>query len=247
MPARTRERRRVRLTAALSVLVLAVLGFAVYKAVSGVTPAHRAAAASTPQPGGRSASAPAASAGLKGGTTPASPTPANTAPSGPAASSSASAPSAGAPASSVPAGPLTVARVSAFGPGGGDGAAQAVRALSGNPATPWRTDWYATPYFGGLYSGTGLLVDLGRSVTVTSVRLSLGVAGASLQLRAGDQPAAASLRTVATSASAPATLQLTLSSPAHARYLLIWFTKLPPDGAGTYQASIYQIAVRGQR
>ena len=39
----------------------------------------------------------------------------------------------------------------------------------------------------------------------------------------------------------------TLTSPARARYLLIWFTKLPPDGAGTYQASVYQIAVRGHR
>jgi hypothetical protein len=141
---------------------------------------------------------------------------------------------------------LTVTRVTAFGPGGGDGAGQAALALSGNPATPWRTDWYATPYFGGLYSGTGLLVDMGRSVTVTSVRLSFSAAGASLQLRAGDEPVAARLRTVATATSAPATVQLTLSTPAHARYLLIWFTKLPPDPVGTYQARIYQIAVRGQ-
>ena len=36
------------------------------------------------------------------------------------------------------------------------------------------------------------------------------------------------------------------TSPAQARYLLIWFTKLPPDSAGTYQASIYDITVRGQ-
>jgi hypothetical protein len=40
---------------------------------------------------------------------------------------------------------------------------------------------------------------------------------------------------------------LSLTAPAHARYLLIWFTKLPPDSAGTYQASIYAITVRGQR
>jgi putative peptidoglycan lipid II flippase len=145
----------------------------------------------------------------------------------------------------VPVRALTVARVSAFGPGGGDGVAQAARAISGNPATPWRTDWYATPYFGGLYAGTGLLVDLGQPATVTSVRLSLGTAGASLQLRAGDQLVAASLHTVLAVAGAPATVQLTLRTPAHARYLLIWFTKLPPDGAGTYQASVYQIAVRG--
>ena len=98
-----------------------------------------------------------------------------------------------------------------------------------------------------LYSGTGLLLDMGRTVTVTSVRLSLGTPGASLELRAGDRPVAAGLRTVATSAGAGGTVELALTSPARARYLLIWFTSLPPDGAGTYQASVYQIAVRGQR
>jgi len=39
---------------------------------------------------------------------------------------------------------------------------------------------------------------------------------------------------------------LSLTSPAQARYLLIWFTKLPPDNRGTYQASVYRITVRGQ-
>jgi hypothetical protein len=26
----------------------------------------------------------------------------------------------------------------------------------------------------------------------------------------------------------------------------VWFTHLPQDGAGTYQASVYQITVKGQ-
>jgi len=140
-----------------------------------------------------------------------------------------------------------VAQVSAFGPGGGDHPEQAALALSGNPATPWHTKWYATPDFGLLYSGTGLLIDMGRTVTVSSVRVSFGIPGASFQLRAGDRPDAASLRTVATSAGAGGTVQLTLSSPPAARYLLVWFTRLPPDGAGHYQGSIYQIVVRGSR
>jgi hypothetical protein len=41
-------------------------------------------------------------------------------------------------------------------------------------------------------------------------------------------------------------VQLPLSTPVHVRYLLIWFTKLPPDPAGTYQASVYKITVQGQ-
>ena len=52
---------------------------------------------------------------------------------------------------------------------------------------------------------------------------------------------------MATSAGAGGAVQLSLTSPVHARYLLIWFTKLPPDNAGTYQASVYAIHVRGQR
>jgi Helix-turn-helix domain len=234
MPLRTRERRRVRWMPALAVLVLAVLGFAIFKAVSGPGPAHPAAAVTSQHPAG--APAGSASAGVQGSTAPASPT----------AATSVSA-SATASPTPVAVSALTVAGVAAFGPGGGDRPAQAALAMSGNPATPWRTDWYATADFGLLYSGTGLLVDMGHPVTVSSVRLSLGTAGASLELRAGDRPVAADLHTVATSAGAGRTVDLTLASPVRARYLLVWFTKLPPDGAGTYQASVYQIEVRGQR
>jgi hypothetical protein len=55
-----------------------------------------------------------------------------------------------------------------------------------------------------------------------------------------------SLTTVATEAGAGGTVQLKLNSPAQARYVLIWFTQLAPDGAGTYQAKVYNIAVTGQ-
>ncbi len=142
---------------------------------------------------------------------------------------------------------LTPADVTAFGPRGGDDPQQAALAVSANPATPWHTDWYTTPYFGDLYAGTGLLLDMGRTITVTSVRISLGRArGAELQLRVGGSPVLADLHTVATSDGAGGTVKLSLTSSAHARYLLIWFTKLPPDNAGTYQASIYEITVKGR-
>jgi hypothetical protein len=31
----------------------------------------------------------------------------------------------------------------------------------------------------------------------------------------------------------------------NARYVLLWFTALPPSGSGTYQASVYNISVLG--
>jgi len=146
---------------------------------------------------------------------------------------------------------LAAARVTAFGPAGtpdGDDPQNAARATSGNPATPWSSDWYATPDFGHLQAGTGLLLDMGRTVTISSVRLALGSArGADVQVRAGGTPLLADLHTVATSAGPGGIVELSLASPVHARYLLIWFTKLPPDNTGTYQASVYGITVRGQR
>ena len=95
--------------------------------------------------------------------------------------------------------------------------------------------------------GTGLLLDLGRTVTITSVRLSLaGRPGADLQVRAGGRPVLSELRSVARSSGAGGTIRLSLSSPVQARYLLIWFTVLPPDASGTYQINVYDITVRGQ-
>jgi len=239
IPLRKRERRRVRWTGFLAVLVLAVLGLAVYKFVAGAGKTAPPAAAGRQHPGhgGQPSPAPSITPSVQAGTAQASP--AATGSAGPAATAS---------VSPVAAQALTPAGVAAFGPGGGDDPQQAALAVSGNPATPWRTDWYTTPSFGNLYPGTGLLLDMGRTVTISSVRVSLGrTGGADLQLRAGSRPVLADLHTVATSAGAGGAVQLSLASPVHARYLLIWFTKLPPDSAGTYQASVYAIHVRGQR
>ena len=107
---------------------------------------------------------------------------------------------------------LAPASVAAFGPAGtadGDHPEQAALAVSGDPATPWNSDWYATADFGDLQAGTGLLLDMGQPVTISSVRLSLGgSSGADLQLRAGSAPVLADLHTVATSAGAGGTVQL---------------------------------------
>jgi hypothetical protein len=144
---------------------------------------------------------------------------------------------------------LTPARAVAFGPGGpahGDNPQDASLAIDGRPTTAWQTDWYTTSHFGNLQSGTGLLLDMGHPVTVTSVEVTLGGApGAGLQVRIGDVAALGALHPVARVASARGVERLRLASPAHGRYVLIWFTSLPPDSAGTYRASVYNVRVRG--
>jgi cytoskeletal protein RodZ len=238
MPLRKRERRRVRWTPVLAVLLLAVIGFAGYKFASGVGKTQRTAATSQRHTqAGQPSPAPSITPSVQASTAQASPTatPTVTPSARPVAVAQA----------------LSPARVTAFGPAGtadGDDPQRASFAIAGHAATPWYSDWYATSDFGHLQAGTGLLLDMGRTVTISSVRLSLGGhPGASLQLRAGRRPVLADLHPVATSAGANGTVELSLTSPAHVRYLLIWFTKLPPDNAGTYQASIYAISVRGLR
>lgn len=210
-------RRSVAVQGLLALVVLGLVGFTAYKvtgdaASSGHSPALGQGASHARQPGQQSSSA-------------ASPV----SPAAPAA----------------PVTEVTPATATAFGPAGtsdGDNPQGASLALSGNPATPWHTDWYKTARFGDLQRGTGLLADLGRTVTATAVTIQLGdIRGANLQLRAGT--AVPDLPTVAAASDAGGTVRLRLAADVPVRYVLIWFTLLPPDGAGTYQADICDVTV----
>jgi hypothetical protein len=146
--------------------------------------------------------------------------------------------------------PQTLVPVSAvaFGPHGtadGDNPQIAARVLT-DPAMGWVSQWYATPSFGDLKQGTGLLLDLGRTVTVTAVTLTLGSPpGTSLELRLGAAPDLSAMPVVTTATATGGRLSLPLASPARARYVLLWFTRLPPDDAGTYQLFVHQVAIQG--
>jgi hypothetical protein len=167
----------------------------------------------------------------------------------PAGSASASSSPSVSPSSSVPTGPavaLTVANATAFGPDGtsdGDNPGLASRVLRGGA---WDSSWYATAEFGHMQSGTGILLDMGHAVTVNSIGLVLGAAaGADVQVRVGDAADLDSMSTAANMSNAHGTLHLPLSSPASARYVLIWFTRLPLHSPGKYQVSLYKATVDG--
>ena len=165
MPIRPVERRRTNWTAILAVAALAAFGFLGYHFASSGGHATASPAAVT---------RPAHHAARHSGRT-AHPRPTSS-PAAPQLES------------------LTPVSVTAFGPNGpgqGDNPGYASLAVGDNPATPWNTDWYATPDFGNMQSGTGLLLDMGKPVTVTSAEITLGsTPGATLQLRTGNVPAA---------------------------------------------------------
>jgi transcriptional regulator with XRE-family HTH domain len=214
-------------TAILAVVLLAGLGFLGYRVVSGLR--H----------------APAATAGFRL----AHPAAKHPAAKHPAAAPHAS-PSASPTATAPPIVVLNPVSVVAFGPGGaaqGDNPGLASLAISGNPDTPWYSDWYATAQFNGVQSGTGLLLDMGQPVVITSARITLGsIPGANLELRVGNVPALADLPAVASAVNAGGVLHLHLAAPVRGQYVLIWFTLLPPNSSGSYQAYVSGIRLKGQ-
>jgi hypothetical protein len=240
-----RARRAIRLAAATGVIVLAVIGFAAFELTSHASQSGASASAGATRAGGsRTAIAsaepvPSASASI-------------VTPSNPSASPSVSAsksPVARASAATGAQVVLTPVNAAAFGENGtadGDNPQLAGNVLS-DPASGWMTDWYATATFGSLAPGTGLLLDMGRTVTVSTVRADLGpAAGATLELRAGAQSAMGAFQTLAVRQGTGGAVTLTAAKPVQARYVLLWFTRLPPDGNGTYQAIIHGITVEGR-
>ena len=145
---------------------------------------------------------------------------------------------------------LTPASATSFGtsgPGQGDNQQLAHLAIDGSRGTAWNTDWYTSARFGNLYSGTGLLVDMGKPVTITGAQISLGNApGASFQLRVGSVPTLAGLKPAAGAAGASGTVRLRLTTPARGRYVLIWFTRLPLNANGNFEASVSNVRLEGR-
>jgi cytoskeletal protein RodZ len=190
-----------------------------------------------------------ASAGQAASGHPGSPAAASSAPASAAPSPSPSAATPTAPPAHPRARPMTPASATAFGrygPGRGDNPQNAHLAIDGRPRTAWQTDWYTTPHFGNLYRGTGLLLDMGRKVTITGVRVLLGpAAGAHFAIRVGPRPQLADLRPIARSAGPGGMVYLKVGSRPRGRYVLVWFTSLPPNAAGNFQVAVHGVRVRG--
>jgi Helix-turn-helix domain len=220
-----RTRRRPNLTAILAAIVLVVVGVLIYLLVAGGSSQSNSPAK-------------ASSHHTTGPTTRATTHPSTQASGSPTSTAVGSAPA-----------PLRIATAAAFGPGGtahGDDPSMASRAIDGSSSTYWQTDWYATSHFGGLQSGTGLLLDMGSPVSVTSAQITLGPsAGGSLELLAGSTPVLADLHVVATARNSGGTQTIQVTSPVTGRYLLVWFTSLPPDSTGTYQATVSNVKLSG--
>jgi putative peptidoglycan lipid II flippase len=139
-------------------------------------------------------------------------------------------------------------------PGSGDeNPALVPLAIDGNPATAWQTvTYYGNPALGGIKDGVGLVLDLGANHNVSRVDVMLTGSPTNLQLRAA--PASASVapassahqyRLVASRKDAGTSVAFHLRQPVSTRFLLVWLTSLPPDGANAYRGGVSEIKVFG--
>jgi hypothetical protein len=132
--------------------------------------------------------------------------------------------------------------------------------------SPWATsDYFGSPTFAGLKTGTGLLIDMGKSVKlsqvmvqfgpgITKAEIYLGNSGPSL---ATSSTALSSFKQVSGPASATGSHTFDVNSNATGRYVLIWLTSLPvaknpsativaqAHGQKIYEGLIYNVVVHG--
>jgi hypothetical protein len=223
---RRRHRRRVVLSTALCLVVLAIFGVEAYHFGQDMRPASESAAqaafnrSSATRHAKPAASKPAAKPSP-------SPSPSPTRATAPALET------------------LKPVSATAYGPygGQGDNPQDASQAIDIHGRTAWTSDWYSTATFGNTQTGTGLLLDLGHNVTINSALIVIGTPGATIQLRAGTSNSDLKIIGGAKNASSTTTIR---PEEIRVRYLLIWFTALPPDSDGTYQAAVYNVALQGQ-
>ena len=136
---------------------------------------------------------------------------------------------------------------------GNENSKYAAYAIDGDPRTAWTTQWYASPQFGGLKAGAGLIIDLGQPAKLTSVTVTFGaLPGADVQLLAGNSDAHSaatliSMTTLATASSPTGTYTFTVKTPAAGRFLVIWFTRLPakPGSGHWFMGSVYNVVIKG--
>jgi hypothetical protein len=156
--------------------------------------------------------------------------------------------------SAAPAAVLAPKSAVAFGPNGGDNASQASLAIDRQPGTSWSTDSYrGSPRFGNLYGGTGLMLDMGKQVDVSSVTVTFGdVPGTHVRVAVGNNAADTGsappgFTTLGRSAKAAGQVTFTGHRATSGEFVLIWFTKLAPqaDQSGHYQADVFNVVVRG--
>lgn len=134
------------------------------------------------------------------------------------------------------------------------------KVFDNNPSTTWRTNHYiGSGNFGNIKPGVGILVDLGKETEIAGVEINMLVPGATVTLKGSNtavpdsrdgDAAAVQWANISEPRVDATTRQLLSGQEQKVRYVLIWFTKIPPspnDGADKFRLEVMDIAIRGQQ
>jgi hypothetical protein len=133
---------------------------------------------------------------------------------------------------------------------GNENSNQAMNVINGNPQG-WSSQEYFSADLGHLKPGTGLIVDMGKAVRLTSLTVKFGpAAGADVQVKLGNSDTRSkanelAMATVATADNVGGTYTFPITSKATGQFVVIWFTKMPAVAGGKYMAQIFSIIGRG--
>ena len=110
---------------------------------------------------------------------------------------------------------------------------EAPLAIDGDPATTWGTETYSTPMH-EVKEGVGLVLDLGQSQEVTSIRLLTPTPDFDVSVWTSDAPADTldAYEEVTQLSGVPEKADIELEEATTARYWLVLITRLPGDGSG---------------
>lgn len=115
-------------------------------------------------------------------------------------------------------------------------------AIDGKPSTVWKTQHYQGADYGKLQKGLGLLIDMGKSVSIDKVKVTApdGTAG-TMEVRIGDSNAVDSMKKVGSGSGTG--MDTIDANHATGRYVLLWYPKLP--NFGEYIVKIKDVEVTG--
>jgi len=149
------------------------------------------------------------------------------------------------PAGATAAGAIAILSATGFDPQGDqqENNSQAARVYDGNPATTWTSELYATPQFGNLKKGVGLLLDLGQPTSLNKITIDLANGPVDVTVYAATSPSIQGAAVIGAVNAASGRIQLKATTVVpKSQFVIVWFTALAPDG-GQFGASISEIAL----
>ncbi|MFT4298277.1 MAG: protein kinase family protein [Aeromicrobium sp.] len=125
--------------------------------------------------------------------------------------------------------------------------------IDGDPDTGWSTQTYRSRAdLGGLKDGVGLVIDLGSTAQIESVRLNLAGAPTSLAIFTappsldGPPKSLTGLSQVGSIQDAGTDVTLALPADTTSRYVVVWLTSLPSVAPGEFRGEIREVRVEGR-